>query len=48
MKKYALNRRQTMNLNVFHGDVNHRNDVSGRLHSNIKQMTADLVNRRRL
>jgi len=31
--KYTLNRRQTMNLNVFHGDVNHKNDVSGRLYS---------------
>ena len=29
--KSHLNLFQTMNLKVFHGDVNHKNEVSGRL-----------------
>jgi len=41
--KYFLNRRQTINLNVFHGDVNHKNDVAGRLQQTDNSKSLDLL-----
>lgn len=38
--KYHRKRRQTMNLHVFHGEVNHRNEVSGRLQPNTQSNNA--------